>query len=167
MGETEGVGAWAARQAARQQHLLAWLRAAPQRWAARKAALEATGAEFVYSESAGGESPTSSTAHRVVRKTATRLYVEYRGFSAERDLVGGLPEGTHVLDRAALERDGRASPRRRAGAYSSRPYEDTPRWSEEVDARIRRCRERLHPEAWIEDRRRVDAYLARPRTPQG
>jgi hypothetical protein len=166
VGESEDVQAWAERQANRQRLLLEWLRGAPGRWASRKAALAATGLEFVYTYSAGDDTaPKSSTAHRVVKKTATRLYVERRGFSTERDPPRDTTEGTRILDRAALERAGRVFHRRDYGAYFALPYEDTSAWRSEVAARVRHCRARLTAESWLEHRRRQDE--GRPASPAG
>jgi hypothetical protein len=172
MSEQEDVRVWAEHQAERYRSLCGGLADAPRRWAEEKAVLEATGLAFVYAyhHSEMWELPTSSIPHRVVKKTATRVYVQADTFQAvdgrgvtwqEREATYGVGR-TFVLGRADLERDGQAVTRRRRSreTYYARPYEETPRGAEQLERLARRFQEMSTPEHWVEHRRRVDAYLA-------
>jgi hypothetical protein len=81
--------------------------------------------ELVYADFTGDDGATRSVPHRVVRKTATRIYVNHERYRAEswREEARAYGVRTFVLDRAALERDGEVWCGARCETFYTRPYE--------------------------------------------
>ena len=162
--------AWAERQAERYQWLVESTAGAPEQWAAHKAELEATGQSFVWTYHKGEmwEFPTSSIPHRVIKKTATRVYVDRESFVPARQGVtwqeraARYPVRTFVLDRATLEREGEAYRPGRSWRelFYTVPFEETPAWREELASLRHSFQAMLTPESWLAHRRHVDEYLA-------
>lgn len=97
-----------------------------KRRAARpSAAQDATKPEYVYSDwTSDYDCSEGSTPHRIVKKTAKRVYVErsHRSWKEGDQVFYDVP--TFVLDRQELEATGEAWSRRRRGFFYTTPYEE-------------------------------------------
>jgi hypothetical protein len=147
-----------------------WEQQRREAWAGKRAAWEASGAELVYTRFEGAWGLTQSAPHRVVGKTATRLYVGLEVFTPAAPESGrprqehGREEGgrTCALDRAALERDGGVWCGAQCETYYTRPYEETPSWGDDLRRVARTLRDRTDPEGRVEHRRRTDEVRPKP-----
>ena len=80
--------------------------------------------EFVYRDWCSDyDGKMGSSAHRVVKKTSTRVYVENRAWSWEEDGKAYHDVETFVLDRQKLEVEGDAYSRRQRNFFYTTPYE--------------------------------------------
>jgi hypothetical protein len=159
MGETEDAQVLAEARAGgaggnRRLEPETWARRRREAWAGKRAAWEASGAELVYTRFEGAWGLTQSAPHRVVGKTATRLYVALAVFAPVSPETGrsrqehGREGGgrTGVLDRAALERDGEVWCGALCATYYARPYEETPAWGDDLRRVAKTLRDRTDPE---------------------
>jgi hypothetical protein len=173
MRDTEDVQAWAAEQAEDYRRLEpeTWAQRQRAEWEAQKAEWAASGAELVYTHHEGMWGIVGSIPHRMVKKTAARLYVSREIFTPVYPKTGRTWQEherqygvrTFILDRVALERDGKVTCRAaHYQTYYLRPFEDKAEWAEDVERTAQMLQRRTDPEGWVEHRRRVDEYMGRP-----
>jgi hypothetical protein len=175
MGETEDVLVRAEAQAEgyeeyRRMEPEAWEQRRREAWAGQRAAWEASGTELVYTRFEGAWGLTQSVPHRVVGKTASRLYVGLEVFAPVSPETGRTRQEhereyrvrTCVLDRVALERDGEVWCGAQCATYYARPYEETPAWGDDLQRVARMLQDRTDPERCVERRRRRDEFLSKP-----
>lgn len=131
-----------------------WEQRRREAWAGKRAAWRASGAELVYTRFEGAWGLTQSAPHRVVGKTATRLYVGLEVFTPvspeterpRQEHEHGVGGRTCALDLAALERDGEVWCGAQCETYYARPYEETPAWGDDLRRVARTLRDRTEPE---------------------
>jgi len=81
--------------------------------------------EFVYHDwGSDYDGKMGSSAHRVVKKTSTRVYVENRVWSWEENGKAYHEVDTFVLNRQKLEAEGGAYSRRQRNFFYTKPHEE-------------------------------------------